>query len=121
MINHHDTSRKVVCAIGLGDIANFRESLEHNLLAFPPGILKYSSTTCSHHHEALDSYSQQLVSTLCASRCIPMYKSTPGAVRNLTGWNHGANKLKEATRFWHNVWEEAGCPSLGVLFNIKTL
>ena len=90
-------------------------------MAFPPGILNCSSPTCSHHHEALDSYSQHLVSTVleCASQCIPMHKSTPGAVRNLTGWNHGADKLKEATRFWHKVWEEAGCPSSGVLFNVK--
>ena len=32
-----------------------------------------------------------------------MHKSTPGAVRNLTGWNHGANKLKEATSFKYAV------------------
>jgi hypothetical protein len=39
-----------------------------------------------------------------------------GDNQKLVGWNDGAGKLKEATNFWHKVWEEA---SSGVLFNIK--
>ena len=46
-----------------------------------------------------------------------MYKASFG--RKLVGWNSCARYLKEATNFWHKVWDEAGCPSSGVLFKIK--
>ena len=60
---------------------------------------------------------QHLVSTLlkCAYQCFPTYTNTSN--QKLVGWNDGAGKLKETTNFWHKVWEEAGCPSSGVLFN----
>ena len=31
------------------------------------------------------------------------------------GWNDSTGKLKKASVFWHKVWEEAGCPTSGVL------
>ena len=54
---------------------------------------------------------EHLVSTLlkCAYQCFPTYTNTSN--QKLVGWNDGAGKLKEATNFWHKVWEEAWCPS----------
>lgn len=28
--------------------------------------------------------------------------------------------MKKSSMFWYRIWEEAGCPSSGVLFQIKT-
>ena len=85
-------------------------------------ITKCSSTECSYYHEALNDYAQNLVSMRipclkCLYQCVPTYTNTSNL--KLVGWNDGAGKLKEATNFWHKVWEEAGRPSSGVLFNIK--
>ena len=52
----------------------------------------------------------------CAHSSIPSISSTP---RRLAGWNDGPSELRRETNFWHKVWEEAGCPSSGFLFNIK--
>ena len=38
---------------------------------------------------------------------------------DIPGWNRKANKLKESARFWHQLWTDSGCPSSGVLFQIK--
>ena len=35
------------------------------------------------------------------------------------GWNVCARKLKESAGFWHRLWCECGCPSSGVLSQIK--
>ena len=63
----------------------------------------------------IDSYADTLMNILldCAHGSI---SSTP---RRLAGWNDGPSELRRETNFWHKVWEEAGCPSSGVLFNVK--
>ena len=37
----------------------------------------------------------------------------------VVGWNDAAGKLRKASIIWHRVWEEAGCPTSGVLSTIK--
>ena len=37
----------------------------------------------------------------------------------LTGWKDFAGNQKHSANFWHRIWSEAGCPSSGVLFQIK--
>ncbi len=37
----------------------------------------------------------------------------------VAGWNSGARLLKEKANFWHTVWSQAGCPSAGVLHQLK--
>ena len=40
--------------------------------------------------------------------------------RTLVGWNDtSCNRYKQTTDFWHKILEDAGCPSFGVLFQIK--
>ena len=101
------------------DIDNYRSEISQHLSMLTSEITKCSSTEYSCHHEALNDYAQHLVSTLlkCAYQCFPTYTNTSN--QKLVGWNDGAGKFKEATNFRQEVWEEAGCPSSGVLFNIK--
>ena len=67
----------------------------------------------------LDLYSDHLVSTLitCALDSFPT--RSVSSSRRLVGWNRSLSKLKNATNFWYKIWEEAGCPNAGVLFQIK--
>ena len=37
----------------------------------------------------------------------------------LSGWNVAALFLKQSAHFWHKVWTECGCPTSGVLFQIR--
>ena len=37
----------------------------------------------------------------------------------LPGWNRSAHTLKQSAQFWHKVWSDCGCPTSGVLFQIK--
>ena len=64
----------------------------------------------------IDSYADILVNILfdCA------HSSISSASRRLAGWNDSPSELTRETSFWHKVSEEAGCPSSGVLINIKT-
>ena len=50
--------------------------------------------------------------TVFLVRYIPSLKRVPG-------WKDSAAQLRRASIFWHRVWEEAGCPSSGVLSTIK--
>ena len=93
--------------------------ISQRLSALSSDVTDCSSTDCSCHCDTLDIYADHLVTTLldCASQCLPTSKTS--FHRKLVGWNSSARYLKEATNFWHKVWDEAGCPSSGVLFKIK--
>ena len=52
----------------------------------------------------------------CASYCIPCKRPS---FKRVPGWKDSTEQLRRASIFWHRVWEEAGCPSSGVLFTIK--
>ena len=70
------------------------------------------------HDSLLDGYADHIMNTLldCALRCLPCRTISP---RKIVGWNDSTGKLKKASVFWHKVWEEAGCPTSGVLSAIK--
>ena len=93
--------------------------MSQNLSPLPSEIISCCSTDCSCHRHLLDDYADHLVHTLldCSYHSIPTHTSSGSKI--FVGWKDGASKLKEATNFWHKVWLQAGCPSSGVLFNIK--
>ena len=66
--------------------------------------------------DALDSYSFEFIKCIVDSAChsIPCHSG-----RTLTGWNHGPKQLRSQANFWYQVSVEAGCPSNGVLSQIK--
>ena len=39
--------------------------------------------------------------------------------KRLVGWNDSACLFKKTVNLWYKIWEEAGCPKSGVLFQIK--
>ena len=100
-------------------ITSYQDMVSERLSIPPAELVSFSLPDCSIHNHLLDSYTEQIVTTLlhCASRCFPL--RTPSASKSVVGWNENANHLKNASKFWHKVWEEAGCPSTGVLSAIK--
>ena len=81
------------------------------LPALPVEICNCTYVNCVRHHRDLDVFSEVLESTLhsCASQCL----------QKVCQVKDSAAKIKKITTFWYKVWEEAGCPSSGVLSNIK--
>ena len=37
----------------------------------------------------------------------------------LAGWNDEVKSLKQSSIFWNGIWQEAGCPSVGVLCQLR--
>ena len=97
---------------------DYQDLISEQLSDPPVELLCCSQPDCSIHNDLLDGYADHIMDPLlnCAFRCLPCRSSSP---RKVVGWNNTAGKLKEASIFWHKVWEEAGCPTSGVLSTIK--
>ena len=93
----------------------YQARVAESLSDLPHEILSCTDTSSSVHHNMLDSYAEHFISTLldCAFPCYTR------SSRKVVGWNDTTKAFKKDANFWHRVWEEAGCPKAGVLFNIK--
>ena len=99
-------------------IDKYCSMVSQRITSLPSEVVDSSLSDCSAHHAVLDSYGTH-VSTLlsCAHECFPT-RSTSSR-RRLVGWNQSISRLKESSVFWYKIWVEAGCPSSGVLSQIK--
>ena len=90
--------------------------VSQRISSLPPNC---SLPHCTIHQDVLDSCSQHLVypSLTCSSQCFPTISSSSS--RKLAGWTDSTNNLKRTANFWHKLWNDAGCPSSGVLFQLK--
>ena len=59
-------------------------------------------------------------------QCVPGLSSVGGGgggeglgTRLVTGWNESACLLKQQAFFWHQLWVDCGCPSVGVTATIR--
>ena len=105
--------------VSASDIENYQNILGQRLSTFPADIFNCGTVDCSFHREFLEEYADQFVSTLtsCAVHCFPIRSSSSPT---LVGWKDSCQDLKNEADFWYRVWEEAGRPSSGALFNIRT-
>ena len=99
-------------------ITSYQDMVSERLSDPPANLLCCSQPDCSIHDSLLDGYADHIMNTLldCALRCLPCRTISPWKI---VGWNDSTGKLKKASVFWHKVWEEAGCPTSGVLSDIK--
>ena len=67
----------------------------------------------------LDSWCNTLVESLKNTALAIMFSLSSTRSKVVTGWNEYVTKFRDAAQFWQEVWIEAGCPSAGVLFQIK--
>ena len=99
------------------DLELYKESVRDHISPFPSEIFNCTHTKCF-CHQALDRYAENLTTCLlnCAFECLP--SSSSSTPRSLAAWNDadGPSKLKDDANFWFRVWEQAGCPSSGVLY-----
>ena len=100
------------------DIENYNHMVSCSICDLPSNVTGCVDSDCIQHHDILDSYALNFISSLhnCAVQCFPTYKPSS---RRLAGWKVSAGNLKHSATFWYRIWNEAGCPSSGVLFQIK--
>lgn len=116
-----NNSTKILWAnITSRDIERYQDLLSSQLPAFPLDVLYCTNPDCVSHRSTLDAFAEKFLTSLvsCSSQCLPC--SSPTSSKPcLPGWNGGTRVLKKDSCFWNRVWVEAGCPSSGVLFQIK--
>jgi hypothetical protein len=79
----------------------------------------YSLPFCVRDCASPSCSSQDLVNVLLVSARNCIQSRSVSIHRKLTGWSKKAQVLKRACKVWYRVWSEAGCPSSGVLSQIK--
>ena len=93
-------------------------SLVSSLLpTFPDSVRDCCDPLCSQHQAFLDSYCDDLSRCLFDSAMAALPKVRQSSC--VPGWNSGARSFKKKANFWHRVWCQAGCPSSGVLHQLK--
>ena len=75
---------------------------------------------CTMHCELLDQIGIELTDCLlsCAAGVIPLSGGRVSG-KKLAYWHDSAGPARQRSKFWYNVWREAGYPSSGVLFQLK--
>ena len=97
---------------------SFCDFLHDQLPVIPDDLVDCCDPNCNFHHQELDSLCSQLLECMQrgSSICLPKTKTRQHLI---SGWNSIARSLKQSAAFWHRLWCDSGCPSSGVLFQIK--
>ena len=100
------------------DISSFTDYIRKNIPVLAADLISCSNPSCTEHHLALDLASTQLLECIeaAASLCLP--KVTNHCHHLVVGWNSTVRSLKEAAKFWHELWVDCGHPTSGVLFQV---
>ena len=102
------------------DIQKYIDCVGSLLPVVPTSVLDCCNPHCQHHRAELDLLFDRFVDCLSLAASLNIPHHSPSTRRKLlSGWTDGTHILKQKSVFWHRVWVEAGCPSSGVLFQIK--
>lgn len=85
-------------------------------IEIPEDVVNCVDPNCSVHSSILERLCSRLVSCLTdsAEQSIPKCGG-----RRLAGWNEEVRPLKDQSILWNRIWREAGCPSAGVLAQLR--
>ena len=98
------------------EASNYRNFVSHNLPVFPKDVLSCCDPLCLLHTSGLGTAWSALIMCLEAGAdcCLPRRNASKRRILP----DH-ARSLRQTATFWHHLWEECGCPSSGVMFEIK--
>ena len=112
------TKSRIAWHIATADqIACYCDMVATHLPAFPDVIRDCCDPLCTKHHQVLDDFCAQLNQCLHDSALLSLPKVNRSSA--IPGWNIHARRFKQMANFWNDFWREAGCPSRGVLHQIK--
>ena len=83
-------------------------------------VVDCNDVSCNNndHKQQIDMWCRGLINCCLESDCnFPRVKSQKKAVR--PNWKCDVKPYREDCLFWHKLWQDAGCPAAGVLYDIK--
>ena len=81
-------------------------------------LLSCSSPGCQHHQLMIDTACEKLFSCLHSAAQDGLPKRSK-RYKVIPGWNDSVRILRSKAIFWNRMWTECGCPSNGVLSQIR--
>ena len=100
------------------DVENFHRAILNGLPDISSDVLDCCNAECISHTSTIDFYCNQFLSSLSssASLCLPQKSKRRKVV---PGWNDHVQQHKNSAVFWNKLWNDAGCPSSGILFDLR--
>ena len=105
------------------DLVNYKETLAKTLdrINLPWDALKCNDLNCANiSHFSMIGNLHDIIIKQCvdANRdCIPTKKR--GDKKSIPGWSEYVKEAKETALFWHKLWQQNGCPSSGIVADVR--
>ena len=113
-----ESSRVDWCKVTAQHAQNLCSFLNDHLPPVPGDLVKCCDPGCDTHLQLLDSVCSAILD--CVARgtdiCLPRKETSR---HHIPEWNARASSLRQSATLWPIIWSESGCPSSGVLFQIK--
>ena len=103
---------------------NYRITLDNYLSNIQiPECISCLDLQCQIHNVEIENYTLNLMEAIetAAKDCLPLSGGSKGSAKSpncTSGWSEFVTPFAEENKFWHAVWESAGKPREGQLFEI---
>ena len=103
------------------DILRYKNSLDGNLCETVPPLqaILCNDYMCTEHSVHLQHYHDKVVNACISASLHMRKKSVLKRPRSIPGWNEMVKDLHGQALFWHSMWKSIGCPSLGLIADIR--
>ena len=100
----------------------YRHLVTSSLPHVPQDLIDCSDPNCTIHRGLIDSICSRFLACLdsCARSSFVMRADT-GKAKSIPGWSDQVLSYQKSARFWNKLWVDAGCPSTGVLFEVRKI
>ena len=101
------------------EIDEYKQKLKFLLsqIRIPSDAVHCENRDCKQHNKALDEYHNDIVNACITAAMKSLPKRRRG--KRVAGWTEQVQSLKDKSIFWTRIWVENGCPSSGILHEIK--
>ena len=108
----------------IADIALYRAQLDVRLNAIAESdglrnIAECRSFSCQVHCDVLGRLFQSVTSACLDSSSHMLTTKSADRKRKVPNWNARVQELKDKALLWHRIWKDNGCPTHGLLFDIR--
>ena len=103
--------------ISASDVDHFQQTVLGSLPLISHDLLNctHMQASCEAHRESIDDCCRKLFDCLSSSAQALRTKR----FKVVPGWCEHVQVHKEAAEFWNSLWVQLGCPSTGVVFDIR--
>ena len=105
------------------DLANYKEILTNTLdsIKLPWDTLMCNDVNCGNrsHFSEIECLHDVIIKQCidASNNSIPTKKR--GFKKSIQGWSEYVKEAKETALFWHKLWQQNGCPSSGIIADVR--